>query len=57
MDFVDKKRLFWVVGASVVTALGLTLGSAASATLAHKANAAPCMAPIGGTGSTHCIGA
>ncbi len=36
MDIVDTKRLIWAVGATVVTSLGLTLGSAV---LAENADA------------------
>jgi hypothetical protein len=39
MDFAAKKRLIWVAGATVMTALGLTLGSAA---LSDKADAQGC---------------
>jgi hypothetical protein len=39
MDFVGNRRFIWVVGTTVLTALGLTLGSAA---LADNADAKGC---------------
>lgn len=37
MDFVDKKRVIWAVGATIAAAAGLTLGSVA---LTENADAA-----------------